>query len=372
MSAIPANPTMPVTPATRPDATTWHAAAWLSWAVASAVAIQIAPSPVYVAIIVGVAWLMVSAFAVDGPLARAFPLLVAISLVFSLVRIVLVAATTHGTGTVLFTAPAIKLPIILGGFTVGGPVILQVVLQAAAESFVIVGLVAVFGAFNAVVSHYELVQSVPRAFYELGLVVVVALTVVPSTIESVHETREADRARTGGRAVRRGRLVRQIIPVLERGMERAIALAESMDSRGFGRLEPSRGETQGAWYGLGALLLLGGAFVALVAQRAELALVLVIAGTVLLAVGVGLASRASGRPRYRHRHMTRADWAMALGAWLCPIGLGILRAVGEPSLVWVATPLAWPTTNLVAVLALVPLLAPLTRARAGYRIGAIT
>jgi len=103
-----------------------------------------------------------------------------------------------------------------------------------------VAIMAVFGAFNAVVSHHELVQAAPRAFHEVGLIVVVALAFVPSTIESVRAVREADRARTGGRAVRRGRLVRQVVPVLERGLEKALALAESMDSRARGRAAGGR------------------------------------------------------------------------------------------------------------------------------------
>ncbi len=78
-------------------------------------------------------------------------------------------------------------------------------------------------------------QSLPRAFHELGLVVAVGVAFVPTTITAIHDVREADQARTGGRPVRRGRLIRQIVPVLENGLERAVTLAESMDSRGFAR-----------------------------------------------------------------------------------------------------------------------------------------
>ena len=116
----------------------------------------------------------------------------------------------------------------------GGSIERQVVLQAIAEALVIVVTIAVFGAWNAVVSHHEVLQSTPRAFHELGLVVTIALAFVPSTIAALRASREADRARTGGVSVRRGRLVRHAIPVLESGMERAVALAESMDARGFG------------------------------------------------------------------------------------------------------------------------------------------
>ena len=133
----------------------------------------------------------------------------------------------------------------------GGPIEAEILLQAAAEGFVVVGVMAVFGAFNAVVSHYELVQSTPRAFYELGLVVTVALAFVPSTIQAIAAVREADRARTGGRVVRRGRLVRQAIPVLESGIERAVSLAESMDARGFAYGGASPLDRVAGWAGLG-------------------------------------------------------------------------------------------------------------------------
>ena len=140
-------------------------------------------------------------------------------------------------------------------------------LQSLAEGFAIVGVMGVFGAFNSVVSHAELVQSTPRAFYEVGLVVVVGLAFVPSTLSAIHDVREADRARTGGRVVRRGRLLRQIVPVLELGLERAVTLAESMDSRGFARGGASPRDRTAGWCGVASLLALGGAFVALVGAR---------------------------------------------------------------------------------------------------------
>jgi len=337
----------------------WHAATWLIWAVAAATSVQLAPSPVYVAVVVGIAALVVGSYGLGGALARAFPLLVGIAVVFGLVRVLLTAATTRGVGTVLFTTPAMTLPRILGGFTVGGPVELEVILRVSAEAFAVVGLVAAFGAFNAVVSHYELVQTVPRAFYELGLVVVVALAFVPATLESIQATREADRARTGGRAVRRGRLLRQVVPVIERGMERAISLAESMDSRGFGRELAGHREQSAAWCGLGALALLGGSFVALVARAATTAAGLATGGAVLLAAAVVLASRASGRPRYRARRMGVADWTVAGISLLAPATLGLVGLAGDSSLTWVANPLQWPAVHIAPLVALSALLAPL-------------
>lgn len=337
--------------------------AWLVWAVAAAGSVQLAPSPVYVAFVIGIAWLIVEVHAPDGPYRRAFPALLAVGVVFALIRVVLAALTAHNGVDVLVTLPDFTMPRLLGGFTVGGAVEAPVVLQSLSEGFAIVGMMAVFGAFNAIASHYELVQSSPRAFHELGVVTTVALAFVPSTIESVGAVWEADRARTGNRSIKRGRLLRLIVPVLERGLERAVALSESMDARGFGYGGSSRTDQAAGWCGLGALLAWAGAFVALVDRARPAAIGLAILGVALLVLAAVLASgHTRDRRRYRHRRMQAADWVM-VGIALCsPVVLGVIGLAGEDSLAWYTSPsLSWPTFEPLVALAFVPLLVPLVR-----------
>jgi energy-coupling factor transport system permease protein len=349
----------------------WHVGAWLAWALAASVAVQVAPSPVYVALVVAVSACVVSVHLLDSPLARAFPTLVVVGVAFALVRTFLTVATTHGgAGPVVFTTPQFTLPRFLGGFDVGGPVDLPILLQSLVEGFVVVGVMAVFGAFNAVVSHYELVQSTPRAFYEVGLVLVVALAFVPSTIGAIHAVRQSDRARTGGRVVRRGRLVRLVVPILETGMERAVALAESMDSRGFARGGPSRRDRVAGWCGFGSLLALGGAFVALVGRARGAAIALGLAGAGALAVAIALAARHTQRARYRPRRMTGADWGLVAVSCAAPAALALLAIAGDSSLTWDASPLRWPAFHAVPAIAIGLLLAPLARRPARPAVGA--
>lgn len=352
-------------PATGTAMRPWHATTWLVWAIAATASLQIAPSPLYVAIVIAIATLMVSAYGLDSPYARAYPILVGVAVVFALLRVALTALTTHGGPHVLVTLPAATLPDWLGGFTVGSTIEAPIVAQAAYEGFVIVGVVAVFAALNAVVSHHELVQSLPRAFHELGLVVAVGIAFVPTTITAIHDVREADRARTGGRPVRRGRLVRQIVPVLENGLERAITLAESMDSRGFARGGSTPAERAAAWCGAAGLLALGGAFVALVAGSSDVALACMVAGTAAIVVAMVVASRGSARVRYRPRRLTRADVLVMVAVSLAPIALAVLSLTGDDSLAWVASPLRWPTLSVLPVLALGVLCVPLARRPAG-------
>ena len=123
------------TATTRP----WHSVAWLVWALAGAATVQLAPSPVYVALIVGIAWLVVEVHAPDGPYRRAFPALLVVGVVFALIRVLISALTAHPGVDVLMTLPEVTVPRLLGGFTLGGTVEAGVVLQIGAAGFFAIG-----------------------------------------------------------------------------------------------------------------------------------------------------------------------------------------------------------------------------------------
>ncbi len=355
------------------DLGTFHAVAWAWWAVAALVVVHLAPNPTYVALTVAIALLVAESHRREGPFAGVFPVLVAVAALFVLVRVALTALTTStGARDVIATLPALTLPDILGGFTIGGTVHATVVLHAAVEGFIIVGVISVFAAFNAVVSHHELIRSAPRAFHEVGLVVTVSLAFVPATMTAVRDVREADRARTGGRAVRRGRLLRTVVPILESGMERAVHLAESMDARGFAHGGPGPHEVRAGWITLGALGALAAAFAALVGRAAGVALALGAIGAALLVLGIRVASAADPRPRHRPRRLAREDLVMLTAVSLAPIGLGVLASVGEPSLRWRVAETALPGFDPLVALVIGVLAAPAvaTRRRVG-RAGAV-
>lgn len=321
-------------------------------------AVQIAPNPLYVGLVVLICSLLVALHRTDRVLSRAFPVLLGLGVAFAAVRITLTVVTTHGSGgTVLITLPQATLPRLLGGFTVGGPIEATVLAQAVADAVPVIGIMAAFGAFNAVVAHHQLLRSVPRAFHEPALVVTVAITLVPATMRAVQQAREADRARSGSTR-RRGRIRRTLLPVLETGMERAMALAESMDSRGFARRRPTRAEQVASWITLVGLLALAGGFVALVAREQAVATALGIAGAILVLGAVVASSRAGEITRYRPRPLTGQDLAVMAAAVAAPLGLALAAALDQSSLTWVTDPLRAPSLALGPIVAIALLLAP--------------
>lgn len=322
-----------------------HALTWALWALSAALTVQLAPNPVYVAVVIGITFLAVETHHLEGPTAKAFPILVGIAVVFAVLRVVLTALTTHGVGDVLFTLPEATLPKILGGFTVGGTIEAPVIALAATEGLAVIGVIAAFAAFNAVASHSELLQAAPRAFHEPGLVVTVALAFVPATLSAIESAREADLARTGGVRVRRGRITRLTIPVVETGLEKAVALAESMDARGFARSGPTALDRLAGWLGLGGLLALAGSFVALIGRANEMAIALAAGGTAAL-VGAVVAASLGPRPtRYRPRRLVRLDLLVMALVAVCPIGVSVLAVQGHDTLRWSTSPLGFPPVS---------------------------
>jgi energy-coupling factor transport system permease protein len=312
-----------------------HSVTWLIWAVAVAASIQIAPNPFYVALAIAVVALVTETHRHETRIARALPVLLLVGVTFSLLRVVLLLLTTHVGGTAFVTVPQATLPRLLGGFTVGGALEWPVLWQAAAEGFVVIGVMAAFGGFNALASHHELVQRLPRAFHEAGVVLTVALAFVPSTLVAVGQVREADRARTGGRPIRRGRLVRLVVPVLETGLERAVLLAESMDARGFGRSPAGRRQVLAGWLGVAGLLGLCGAMVALVGRSTGVALGCLLGGAGALVAALVLAGSEERVTRYRMRPLTGLDARVIAVTAAAPVGLALCSAAGLSSLRWV-------------------------------------
>lgn len=338
-----------------------HAVTWFVWAVCAGVCVQLGSSPVYVIVVIGLAALVVEAHNAGGLLSRAFPVLVGVGVAFGLVKVVLTVLTTHGSPGVLFRLPEVTVPDIVGGFDVGGTIESQVVAQAAMEALVIVGVMAVFGAFNAVVSHDELVASLPRTFHEPGLVLTVGLAFVPATISSVRAVQESDRCRTGGTVVRRGRLVRLTVPLLETGMERAISLSESMDARGFACQAPSAADRTAAWLAFVGILSFGGVLVALIGESTAVALGLLVVGSALLGGAVVTGSRGSTRTRYRRRTVRPFDLVVMAAAVGAVVGLVALSVTGHETLVWSVDPLRFPPLHVLPLLALALLAVPALR-----------
>ena len=169
-------------------------------------------NPFYLVVAWAASWLVYSAHRKPGPQLRSFRIFV----VFGLIAL--------GTRTALVLLdPLLHLPVTTSS-----------VLLALLEGARIATLLCIFGTFNAVSDPHDVLRLSPSRLYEPMLAASLALSLAPRTIATVAEVREAQRVR--GASVNRWRtLPALVVPVLETGMEEAVTLAESMDTRGHGR-----------------------------------------------------------------------------------------------------------------------------------------
>jgi energy-coupling factor transport system permease protein len=327
-----------------------HPAAWWLWALALAFASMRTNDPLLLLAIAAVAAVVVAARRGRAPWARAYGLLLKLGLFTVVVTMLLqILLGARYPGHKLFTLPSASLPHWIGGVSLGGTITGEAMLNAFVSGLRLAVLIACFGAANALAHPARLVRILPAALYEVGVAVVVALTFVPQLAESVVRVRAAQRLR--GRSITGLRGLRSLlVPVLEEGLERAIALAASMDSRGYGRRAQQPKLTRRI-SATGVLLGLGGAVAGtyqLISTDGQTL------GIALLCSGVGLAmcagfvaGRRVHRTRYRPDPWRGSEW-LVVG---CAAVVGFTFALTVHDPVSTGVPLAWPTLRIVPFLA---------------------
>jgi len=214
-----------------------HPIAWWLWALGLIVAASRTTNPLLLGLALAVAGLVVVQRRGTAPWARAFRYYLLFGAVIIVIRVVtrVVFGGAAATGThVWFTLPSIPLGDWAAGIGIGGPVTAEAVLAAAYEGLRLGTIIACIGAANALANPKRALRVLPGALYELGVAIVITITVAPQLIAGVQRVRRARRLR-GGTARGLRTLGTIALPVLHDALDRSLALAAAMDSRGFGR-----------------------------------------------------------------------------------------------------------------------------------------
>jgi energy-coupling factor transport system permease protein len=253
-------------------------------------------------------------------------------------------------GDTLFSFPSVPLPSWAAGVTIGGPVTAQAAIGAFCQGLQIAVILACFGAANSLASSFRLLRCVPAGLYEVAVAVTVSISFTPQVVLSVARVRDARRLRgraTGGLRGWRGLAV----PVLEGALERSVALAASMDARGFGRRSTSqrRRRVTGAAT-LGGLIGLGiGLFELLDAGSASgIGLAVALVGGALVVGGLVVAAHGT-RSRYRPDRWLVAEWLVVAAGLAAVAGIVAVGNSDPNALTQPLYPLALPQVPALAL-----------------------
>ena len=336
-----------------------HPIAWWLWAISLAVAVNRTTNPLLLLLVLAVLLFVVTNRRTDAPWARAFKYYFLMALFVVALRIVF--RSIFGTGItpsdhILFTLPHIPTPKWYAGIQLGGPVSLEATLSAAVDGLRLGTIICCIGAANALANPKRALRVLPGALYELGMAVVVSVSIAPQLVESVQRVAKARRLRAG--ASKGLRALRSIaIPVLEDALDRSLLLAAAMDSRGYGRVGK---QTSPRTRRVTAVLMIGGLLGLVVGcyglldgtSPRYLGFPAILAGAVLCCAGLFLGGRRVQRTHYRPDPWLAPEWIVAgcgaLSAVLLYLNTGYSAADLNPSFY----PLHFPPLPLVPTIAI--------------------
>jgi energy-coupling factor transport system permease protein len=340
-----------------------HAGAWWLWALGLAAAASRTTNPLLLGLLLAVAAYVVAARRTSAPWGGAFGAFLRLGLLVIAIRVAFQAVFgAHvGGSIVLIRLPEVELPSWSANLKLGGPITLEAVLLAFYDGLRLAVILACLGAANALADARRLLRSVPGALYEAGVALVVAMTFAPRLVEDAARIRRAHRLR--GRDARGVREIGRVaMPVLEGSLERALALAAAMDSRGFGRVAtlPLRRRRLAAGLVITGLLgvciglygLLGGSGTAWSGPG------LLGLGLCLAVGGFVLAGRGSERTRYRPDPWAVPEWLVAGSGAVVATTFAVAASAGVPGMNMLVVPLVVPSVPLLplagALVAMLP------------------
>ena len=336
-----------------------HPLAWWSWALALAWCAVRTTDIVLLAVIVAVAGFVVAARRQSVAWSRSFATYLRIGAFVIAVRVLFqILFGVRRPGDVLFSVPSVELPDWAAGVSLGGPVTAQALLGAFSQGLRLAAVIACFGAASSLASPSRLLRALPASVHEAGVAVTVAVSFAPQAAQSAQRVREARRLR--GLPTRGPRAwAASAMPVLESALDRAVALAASMDSRGYGRRgAAARRRSSNVVLALGVVVLTIGTFVALdVSFPRWIGLAMLVSAVLLCGVGVRAGSRSAARTRYRPDAWTVAETAVVLSGAVA-VACSYLQSASGSALEPDWTQLAAPTVPIVAIVGVFVALLP--------------
>ncbi|MGB1078939.1 MAG: energy-coupling factor transporter transmembrane protein EcfT, partial [Candidatus Nanopelagicales bacterium] len=337
----------------RDDRARWlHPLAWWAWALGVAVAASMTTNPLLLLGLITCTAVVVDRRRSDAPWARSFGFFLRLALIVVAFRLIaqILFVAPMGT-TVLLELPGITLPSWLAGIRLGGTLMLEPALHALYEGLRLAAIIVAVGAASSLASPHRLLKSIPAAVYEVGVSVVVATTFLPQLASDVARIRANRRLRGRTDSGLRG-VGGTVMPVLHGAMDRSIALAAAMDSRGYGRsatVSRARSRLTATVFIVGLAAIAIGTYGVLgTGSVATWGAGILIAGVVCVVVGVSLAGRRSLRTRYRPNTWHRPDVLTALAGGVVAATF-VIASVQDPAGMNPSTsPPLWPTLPVLA------------------------
>lgn len=336
-----------------PDAGRLDPRAWLLWGLAASLPPLLGRNPFVLVPTLLIALGVQAAWAASAPRAGSWRALVRLAAVFATVGALFNLLTAHIGDRVIGRLPT-ELPLI------GGDLTLNAAVYGLLGGVALLALVVVGATLGATLDWPALRQVVPARLTTVAVAGSIAFAFIPQTVAAFHEIREAQAAR-GYRPRGPRDLVPLLVPLLTGGLERAVTLAEALESRAFGAAVADHPSTprHAVATVVGLTAAVTGAYLLVVRETRVAAAVLVLAALALVVASMDQTDATARRTRYRSTRWATADTVVALSATLAVAVQLATLAVDPAAFRYEPYPsLTAPRVNLPLLAALALLLAP--------------
>jgi energy-coupling factor transport system permease protein len=292
-----------------------HPGAWWVLGLALAVAAGQANSFVSVAAVIAIAVATMLAFRTDAPWAQSARFYLGLAAFVMLTRVIfrIIFNGQLGGTDIVVSLPTLSVSLGFGpALTLFGDISAATLSAATLDGLRLSAIILSVAMANTLANPRKLLKNTPGALYEVATAISVAINLAPQLIESIQRVRRSRGLRGRNKGI--GVFASIVIPALEDTMDRSLALAASMDARGFGRRGNMSLGTVRLVRGLSftsAVALEVGAYLLVAASEfGVFATTLIVASLVAIAVVVRITSKQSVRTSYRQLRFGLVDWSL--------------------------------------------------------------
>jgi energy-coupling factor transport system permease protein len=292
-----------------------HPGAWWVLGLALAVAAGQSANFASVAVVIAIALATMLAFRTAAPWAQSARFYLGLAAFVLLTRVIfrIIFNGQVGGTDIIFSLPTLSISLGFGpALNLFGDISAATLSAAALDGLRLSAIILSVAMANTLANPRKLLKNTPGALYEVATAISVAINLAPQLIESIQRVRRSRGLRGRNKGI--GVFASIVIPALEDTMDRSLALAASMDARGFGR----RGNlsigtlrlVRGLSFSAAVTLAIGAYLLVAASEFGALATILILASLVAIAFVVRITSKQSVRTSYRKLRFGLVDWSL--------------------------------------------------------------
>ncbi len=351
----------------RPADQILHPWAWWAWAIALAAMVNLTLNPLLLTLVMLAVISVVLLRRSDAPWARSIAAYFWLAGFVIVMRMIAQMVLGGGGGSiVVFRLPEVTLPEWAAGIRLGGAVTAEGLLYTLYDGLRLAAMLLCIAAANALANPRRALRSVPAALHDISVAVVISLSVAPQLVESAARVRRARRLRGGSRGL--SVVTALAVPIIADAVDRSLALATSMEARGFGRTRTTtavRRSTNALLLASLMVLTFAGFLMLSASGSTMFSLPLFALGITGVVIGLRRSGTRQAVTRYRPDPWGLQEWIVTGCGLMALAAVLALQFVGPPSLLTTPTaPPAWPELHPLMLVSAAAAAAPIAFTRA--------